>query len=222
MPDNKDYTERNMDDALELLPHVNPNIFIRTTQFEIMKIVIDQFALKNGCQQWDDYSDYSFKIKLERLMKNKQIDIIKYLHYHFKDQNCFVDKDYFRQYVNLLIENQSERQFFSTIMDYESSNVMLPKKVLLFILLEKKKRKLFEKLIKLYPDLIHELDEDGNDPLLYICLKVSGLRHRIIESLIQMGSDLQRRNCQGQNFLDTLQLPRNKKLLQRLYEHEII
>ncbi|CAF4506194.1 unnamed protein product, partial [Rotaria sp. Silwood2] len=38
-------------------------------------------------------------------------------------------------------------------------------------------RKLLEKLLKLSPYLINQLDEKGNDPLLYILLKVHGCRH---------------------------------------------
>ncbi|CAF4660848.1 unnamed protein product [Rotaria sp. Silwood2] len=41
----------------------------------------------------------------------------------------------------------------------------------------REKRKLLEKLLKLSPYLINQLDEKGNDPLLYIRLKVHGCRH---------------------------------------------
>jgi hypothetical protein len=121
-----------------------------------------------------------------------------------------------------MTRNQLERRFLSSIMDETSLDLVFCKKDLIFILLDKKERKLLEKIFQLSPCFIHQLDEDGNDPLLYICLKVSGCRHRIIEFLIKMGSDLQRRNYQGQNFTDVLQLHRNKKLLRTLFEHEII
>ncbi|CAF0822020.1 unnamed protein product [Adineta steineri] len=90
------------------------------------------------------------------------------------------------------------------------------------IMTNKKERKLIKQLLEIFPHLISEVDNDGNDPLLYICLKVYGCRHRIIEHLIKMGSDLKRRNIQGQNFMAVLQLPRNRKLLKTLYEKEII
>ena len=79
-------------------------------------------------------------------------------------------------------------------MDDRSLDLLFSKKDLIFILLDKKERILLKKILKLSPNLIHQLDDDGNDPLLYICLNVSGCRHRIIEFLIQMGADLQRRN----------------------------
>jgi ankyrin repeat protein len=118
--------------------------------------------------------------------------------------------------------NQSGRRFFSMIMDDRSFDSLFSKKHLIFILLDKKERKLLEKLLKISPSLIDQLDEDGNDPLLYICLKVYGCRHRIIELLIKMGCDIERRNFKGQHFLEVLQLQRNKKLFQTLTEHEII
>ncbi|CAF0821960.1 unnamed protein product [Adineta steineri] len=90
------------------------------------------------------------------------------------------------------------------------------------IMTNKKERKLIKQLLEIFPHLISEVDNDGNDPLLYICLKVYGCRHRIIEHLIKMGSDLERKNIQGQNFMAVLQLQRNRKLLKTLYEKEII
>ena len=121
-----------------------------------------------------------------------------------------------------MTRNRLGRAFFNMIINEKSLDLLFSKKDLLFILLDKKERKLLEKLLILSPELIHEIDEDGNHPLLYICLKVFGCRHRIIEFLIKMGSDLERRNLQGQNFMDILQLQRNKKLLEKLFEHEII
>ena len=76
----------------------------------------------------------------------------------------------------------------------------------LFILLKKKACKLVRKFFKKFPILIHRCDEDGSDPLLYVCLKVRGCRHRLVKFLIEMGCDFQRRNSKGENFLDVLRL----------------
>ncbi|CAF0891761.1 unnamed protein product [Adineta steineri] len=96
------------------------------------------------------------------------------------------------------------------------------KKQVFFLLLKKRERKLLEQLLQSSPEFINELDEDENDALLYTCLKVSGLRHRIIELLIKMGSNMERRNSQGLNFMDTFQLSRNRSLSKKLVEFEII
>ncbi len=93
---------------------------------------------------------------------------------------------------------------------------------LLFILLQKKECKLIKKLVKILPSVVHQWDEDGNDPLLYVCLKVRGCRHRLVEFFIEMGCDLQRRNSKGENFIDVLQLKRNRKLLENLLERETV
>jgi ankyrin repeat protein len=124
--------------------------------------------------------------------------------------------------LNAITQNQVEREFFSTILDNETMDLLFDRKCLIFVLIDKKERKLLKQVLTLSPCLIDQLDEDGNDPLLHLCLKVGGCRHRIIEMLIKMGSNLERRNLQGQNFIETLQLKRNKKLYEKLLEHEII
>jgi ankyrin repeat protein len=93
---------------------------------------------------------------------------------------------------------------------------------LLFLLLKKKECQVLQKILRSSSELIHQVDEDGNDPLLYICLKVRGCRHRIIEFLIMMGCDLYRRNLNNENFIDAIQLRRNQSLLKNLLENEII
>jgi hypothetical protein len=54
-------------------------------------------------------------------------------------------------------------------------------KDLIFILLGKRERKLIERLSS---SLIYQLDQDGNNLLLYIYLKVYGCRHRIFNQKI--------------------------------------
>jgi hypothetical protein len=79
-----------------------------------------------------------------------------------------------------------------------------------------------KKLFTLSPSLIDRLDTNGNDPLLYVCLKVRGCRQRLIEYLLKIGCDGQRRNSHGENFIDALQLERNRNLLKKLIEQETI
>jgi hypothetical protein len=222
MSENEYYLEQNMFDVLEMVPQeVNQNVFIQTVQCEIYKIVIDEYIVQAN-KPWEDYFKYSFRRVFRHLIKNNRLDVIKYICHCFRLQDFFNEPKMIREYVNLMTRNQLGRRLFSRIMDDASLGLVFSRKDLIFILLDKKERKLLEKIFQLSPCLIHQLDEDGNDPLLYICLKVSGCRHRIIEFLIKMGSDLQRRNYQGQNFTDILQLQRNKKLLRTLFEHEII
>jgi hypothetical protein len=221
VPGSENYIEPNAFDVLDMVGEVNEDVFIQTAQWEILKIVINEHG-REANESWHDYMGYTFRKILTQLIEKRRLDVIKYLQSYFGFQDFFNNTNYIRRCVNIMTKNRSGRRLFCEIMDDKSLNLLFSKKDLLFIFLDKKERKLFEKLLKLSPDLIHQIDEDGNDPLLYICLKVSGLRHRIVESLIKMGSDLQRRNCQGQNFLDTLQLSRNKKLLQKIFEYEIV
>jgi hypothetical protein len=55
-----------------------------------------------------------------------------------------------------------------------------------------------------------------------VCLQVRGCRHRSVEYLITMGHDLQKKNAKVENFIETLQLAQNRKLLKELIEYETI
>jgi ankyrin repeat protein len=221
MTENDHYIQDNMFEMLEMVSVIHNDLFIRTVQFEIVKIIVDEYTIKENVP-WDDYLQHTFRRILTKLFKNRRIDIIKYIWDRLKSQEFFNEPNHLRRCVDEMTSNQLDRRYFCMIMVDTSLDSLLSKQRLIFILLDKKERKLLEKLLKLSPDLINELDEDGNDPLLYICLKVYGCRHRIIEFLIKMGSDLERRNLNGQNFMETLQLQRNQKLFQKLIEHEII
>jgi hypothetical protein len=219
--DDDDYIQRDLFDILGMISEIHKDLFIRTVQLEIVKIVVDEYVLRET-EPWNDYFKNTFIRTLRQLIKNRRLDVLRYIYRHFEFEEFFNEPNYIRECVNMITTNHLGRQFFFQIMDEKSLDMLFSKKYLLFILLDKKERKLLQKILKLSPGLIDQLDEDGNDPLLYICLKVSGCRHRIIEFLINMGSDIQRRNFNGQNFLEILQLQRNKKLFQKLVEHEII
>ncbi|CAF1425002.1 unnamed protein product, partial [Didymodactylos carnosus] len=51
---------------------------------------------------------------------------------------------------------------------------------------------------------------------------VGGCRHCLVKFLIEMGCNLQARNVNGENFIDVLQLRRNKKLFEKLMEQDAI
>ncbi|UJR13341.1 hypothetical protein I4U23_000359 [Adineta vaga] len=215
------YLDDNMFDVLEMISEKNSDIFLQTIQWEILKIVIDDYFMQSY-GAWDDHFKTRFKQIFKQLIEKKRLDVIKYIYFYFRFEDFFNESKYLRECVNLLTRNRLERRFFDVIMNDVSLDSLFSKKHLIFVLLDKKERKLVKNLLILSPDLIHELDEDGNDPLLYICLKVFGCRHRIIEFLINIGSDLQRTNNNGQNFMDILKLQRNKKLLETLLDQEII
>jgi ankyrin repeat protein len=118
--------------------------------------------------------------------------------------------------------NQRKKQLFQTFLSDASFRMWLSSSDLLFILLQKKQCKLIKHLLGSVPCLIHRLDKEGNDALLYVCLTVRGCRHRLVEYLIKMGCDLQRKNSKGEHFIQTLQLARNRELFKKLIEHEII
>ena len=215
------YARDNLFDMLEYLTKISDNSFIRTIQFELTKILLEQYKAQAN-QVWDGYTTIHFKLIIQQCVEKRQFDILKYIYLHGHFQQITNDRDHVRACVNAITINQTERRFFSERLDQEMLDVLFPPRHFIFILIEKKERTLLKKVLKLLPNLIDQLDDDGNDPLLYLSLKVNGCRHRIVEMLIQMGSNLERRNFQGQSFMETLQLKRNHKLHQQLIDHEII
>ncbi|CAF0987703.1 unnamed protein product [Adineta steineri] len=210
-----------MFEVLQLIPEINNDIFIQTAQREILKIIIDECNIISN-QPVDEYERYDFQRILKNLVKKQRLDIIRYIDQCDAFKELFKQVNYSRECIDIMTGNRSGRQLLGQIFKEKLLNFLYFNKSFIFILLDKKERKLIKQLLELFPHLISEVDNDGNDPLLYICLKVYGCRHRIIEHLIKMGSDLERKNIQGQNFMAALQLQRNRKLLKTLYEKEII
>ncbi|CAF4233763.1 unnamed protein product, partial [Adineta steineri] len=124
--------------------------------------------------------------------------------------------------VDIMTRNQYNRQVFEILIDEKPLETWVQSKELAFILLEKKERKFLEKILKLSPFLVHQINENGNNLLLHICLKVRGCRHRIVQFLITMKSDLLQKNFNGENFFDAIQLERNRDLLEKIDLGEII
>ncbi|CAF4123706.1 unnamed protein product, partial [Rotaria sp. Silwood1] len=118
--------------------------------------------------------------------------------------------------------NRDGRLLFKRLLEEKTLRAWLTSIKLLFILLNKKECKLIKKLLRLIPNLIQQTDDDGNDPLLYVCLKVVGCRHHLVAFLITMGCDLERRNIYGQHFFQVLQGRKNRKLLEILIERGTI
>jgi hypothetical protein len=201
--DTSDYIQQNMFEILESISKIHNDLYIRTTQFEILKILVDQYDVTAN-PPWDDYLKHRFKNILKHLVNNRRLDVLKFVFSHSQFQEISNEPDHIRKCLDTMTKNQLERRFFSTALDHET----------LDLLFDKKERILLKKVLMLSPCLINQLDEDGNDPLLYLCLKVNDCRHRIIK----MKSNLERRNFQGQNFMETLQLKRNRKLYEKLIE----
>jgi hypothetical protein len=199
------------------------DIFIQTTQLEILKILLDEYMLLPIIEQYDEDLTDRFRYILDGLIRINRFDVILLIYHRYKPvRDFFNNRINIRKNVNMMTGNRIRRELFSKLIDENPLENWLINEDLIFILLEKKERILLEKLLKSSLFLIHQLDQYGNNLLLYISLKVSGCRHRIIEFLIQMGCDPYRRNFKGQNFLDTLQLQKNRRLLENLIKRKSI
>ena len=192
------------------------DIFTQTAQIEILRILLEEYGLR------EDLSD-RIRYLLDRLMKINRLDVILMLYRYYKPFREFFNNPMnIRKNVNMMTGNRMRKELFWQLIEENPLESWLIDENLIFILLEKKERKLLEKLIKSSLVLLHRLDSNGNTLLLYICLHVSGCRHRIIEFLMKMGCDPLRRNSNGQNFYDALQLQRNRKLLRSLTKQKSV
>ena len=200
----------------------NPNdSYIRTCQSEVAKLIFEQCQVDIFESTQD--SEYYALHTLKNLIKYNRLDIMKYLIHLPIFGSIFVKQNCIRECLNMMTSNSANRQIFQPLINDSVLKFVFPRKDLLFILLKKRERQLLENLLQVFPDLIHELDDQGNDPLMYIALNVFGCRHRIIEMLLRKGCEnKQRQNSNGQTFQDILQLPKNRKLLNDLIEYEII
>jgi hypothetical protein len=196
-------------------------ILIQCSQMEVLKMLFHEMTRKEI--PLDDYSNHMLQEGLKNLIITNRIDIIQYVYRQNSFmQNFLTRSDSCRKLIDTIVGTRSRRQVFQHFLDEKSLEPWLTSTTLLFILLEKKECKWINKLFRLDPRLVHRVDEHGNDPLLYVCLKVNGCRHRLIEFLIGMGSDLHKRNIHGEHFIQAIQLKRNRKLLKQLTEHELI
>ncbi|CAF3438323.1 unnamed protein product [Rotaria socialis] len=201
---------------------IDKQIIIETSQIEICNILFEEFSRKELVL--DEYWDH---VPLERGLKNlmvtSRVDAILSVGHQEKFLQVFFQcSDHGVRLLNMMTRNRTGRLLFQRLLDEKHLKSWFATIKLLFILLDKKERKLIKKLLRLIPALVQEIDDDSNDALLYICLKVAGCRHKLVAFLIQMGCDVHRKNIHGEHFFQALQLRKNRTLLERLIEHEII
>ena len=217
-------------DFSDLLEYISPiplqmdqEIFVYVSQVEILKILFERGILNPPVCNADG-PDTLWKQVGNIITCNRLDLILTLLHYnehiHHRFANCWNNSNL----INMLIGTPAQRrQILQPILEHPEAGLWLSSMTnLLFILLQKKQCKLIKRFINRFPCLINRLDEEGNDPLLYTCLKVRGCRQRLIEYFLQKGCDTQRRNLFDENFFDAVHLPRNRTLLQKLLDEELI
>ncbi|CAF1487460.1 unnamed protein product [Adineta steineri] len=198
------------------------NIIIQTTEMELLKILLNEFNLDLN-ESCDDDPNHSLAYALNRLIKTDRMDIVLMMYRHNKTvRDLFQKTDYMEKNVDIMLGNHKTKQLLNQLIDEKPLNTCFTTRKFLFQLLGKKQFEMVKKLLKLSISVLNEIDENGNDILLYLCLKVRGCRHRFIEYLIKMGCNTQRINYCGQSFFNAIELKQNQKLLNKLFEHEII
>ena len=211
-------------DVLDKIKFIAPlgsdDLFIQTSQLEILTILLEKYEEIDStlCD-----GENRFPEILQNLFQMNHIVVIQLIYKGSRNMQYLFEKfENYEQVVDIMTGNQKKKRLFEIVLNDEQLRTWFINKNVLFILLKKKQVQLSKHLLKLSPALIHRLDQEGNDPLLYICLKVRGCRHRLIEFFIKMGSDLSRTNWNNINFFNALQMTKNKHLLDKLIEHEII
>ncbi|UJR32385.1 hypothetical protein I4U23_019847 [Adineta vaga] len=192
---------------------------IQAVQREILNIIIEENVL-TSILSWQDEQNNTFQSIFSKLIQQNQVDIILQLYRELPTvRSYFNQSKHLIRNVNILTGSSTGRQIFKLFFDEEPLQPWLVNRELFFLLLSKKERQFLEKILKLSPDLIHTKDENGNNPLVYICLKVRGCRERIIEYLIRIGCDTQQRNHNGENFFDAIQMKSNQNLLKDVLQN---
>ncbi|CAM2722605.1 unnamed protein product [Rotaria socialis] len=147
-------------------------------------------------------ADETFQRIVGNLIKSDQLAVIRFIYADNECARIFFQRFWnSRQNVDIMTANRKRRRkLFGALLNGRQSSTWLINSNLLWILLQKKERKLVKQLLKLSPLLINRLDEDGNNLLLYVCFKVRGCRHGLIEFLIEMGCDVQAKNSNAERF----------------------
>ncbi|CAF1055498.1 unnamed protein product [Adineta steineri] len=118
----------------------------------------------------------------------------------------FDTQDDIRKLLCVMLGSRQGRQLFNKFIDQKLLKSWWTNGQWLFFLFDSKANGFLKKLFDIYPSLIHMLDKDGNNPLLYVCLTVDGRRYLIIKLLIEIGCNQQIESFHGQTFNDILQL----------------
>ncbi|CAF1241576.1 unnamed protein product [Adineta ricciae] len=197
-------------------PSTPDEIFIYTTQLAILRIILHESERTNRTLNHTH-------VNLYNLFKNDQLDLIRLLYSESEQvRNLCHQTKITENIVKIMIASRKKIQLLSTLLDDPLFKSWLTSSNVLFIYLRKKQCKIIRHLLRLFPCLINQLDEHGNNPLLYVAVKVRGCRHRLVEFLIQMGCNVHRKNTKGESFVDALKLPCNRTLMNKLIEHEIL
>ncbi|CAF3341430.1 unnamed protein product [Rotaria socialis] len=198
------------------------DIFIQTTEIELLNILQDEYYLQISIP-WNENSKDLFTRALNRFFRMNYIDLILLIYRHNELLRTFFNTtDYIERNIGIMIGNRMRKQLLNTLIDEKPLALCFINRNFLFRLLDKKQFQILKKTIELSKSVLNLIDDDGNDLLLYLCLKVRGCRHRFIQYLIGIRSNTQRINYHGQSLIDILKLKNNRSLLKKLIEHEII
>ncbi|CAF2820889.1 unnamed protein product [Rotaria sp. Silwood2] len=198
------------------------DIIFRTTEIELLKILLDQSNVHMAIP-WNENTNDSFTRALNHLIKNDCMNIVRMMYRHNQFLRYFLQEtDYIEKNINIMLGHYKRKQLLNQLLDEKPLNVCFTRREFLFQLLNKKQFQILKKIIRLSITVLNELDEDGNDFLLYLCLKVLGCRHRFIQYLIKIGCNIQRKNSFDQSFFDVIELEQNRKLRTKLFECEVI
>ncbi|CAF3934433.1 unnamed protein product [Rotaria sordida] len=147
-------------------------IFIEASQIEILNIILNEYSLEDKILFDKEFNDM-FQQILDNLIENNRVHTLLLI-YHANERirNLFQNSWNNEKYVNIMTKNRITRQFFHALLNDELLRTWLTSTDLLFVLLQKKEYELVKKLLKLSPSLVYQCDDDGNDPLFYVCLNV--------------------------------------------------
>jgi hypothetical protein len=120
-------------------------IFNENAQWEILKIITDIYIL-TGATSWPNNEDDRFQSILGDLINRNRVDVILFI-YHRLDhvRHFFNQSSHCRTIVDNMTDIQRGRQLLKTFMDEKLLERWVTGKDLVFILLQKKERKLLEK-----------------------------------------------------------------------------
>ncbi|UJR12442.1 hypothetical protein I4U23_016618 [Adineta vaga] len=198
--------------------------WLKVIMNEIMKLIIDEYAKRIPIvKEMNSRVNDHFIAFVKHLSISGQFNELLYFYQYSSHFNERFHQDINRvQILDILRLTQQSRQFLDKLIDQQILDSWLNNAKWLFHLVEKEEIQSLEKVLRTYPSLKNAVDDDGNDLLLYACLKVTGHRYPMIKFLIETLYNQYKKNKYGQTWIQTLHMKHNKKLLQELQTNGVI
>ncbi|CAF1136478.1 unnamed protein product [Adineta ricciae] len=142
------------------------NLVIQTVQGEVLNIIVEENIVTLALP-WQEEDDRVFQSIFAKLIERNRLDVLLLIYHQLPTvRSYFEQPKNLSKTLNILTGRSPGRQLLKLFFDEKPLEPWLISKDLFFLLLFKKERQFIERILKLKPELVHAMDEYGNNPLI--------------------------------------------------------